>query len=64
MAQMSMDKEQDTKYPIDFLLIAKKKMYFYNEELCCYHPNQMIADMGPSDITDHLMSCTQHLPYN
>jgi len=56
MAQMSMDKEQDTKeYPIDFLLIAKKKVYFYNEELCCYHPNQKIANMGQSDVTNHLM---------
>lgn len=60
IAQISMDKEQDTKaYTIDFLLTAKerkkKKMCLYNEELCCFHPNRMIADMGQSDDTYHLM---------
>lgn len=30
-------------------------MYVYSEELYYYHPNQMIANMGQSDITHHLM---------
>lgn len=65
LAQMSMDREWDSKLCLlDFSLIAKKKMYFYNVELRYYYLNQMIANMGPSDTLSHLVWCTQHQTYN
>lgn len=54
MAQTSLDRVQDAR---DFLLIAKEKMSFYNEEFYCYQPNQVIARMGKYDITSRLVGC-------
>lgn len=65
LAQMSMDRERDSKVCLlYFSLIAKKNMYFYNEELRYYYLNQMIANMGPSDTMSHLVWCTWHQSYN